>query len=74
MLVVKWSWRNEGFEGKKRREMPKVLNKATKTVFRDTKYETRQGSSHIISEPGPERIMKSECLKFAPEMAKKKKN
>ena len=34
--------------------------------------ETRQGSSHIISEPSPERIMKSECFKFAPEMVKKK--
>ena len=46
------------------------MNKAGKVVFRDTKEETRRGSSHIISKPSPVRIMKSECLKLDPEMAK----
>ena len=30
MLVVKWSWRNEGFEGKKRREYQKSWIKQLK--------------------------------------------
>ena len=36
--VVKWSWRNEGFEGKKRRGRPKVLNKAAKIVLKKASY------------------------------------
>ena len=35
---VKWSWRNEGFEGKKRRGRPKVLNKAAKIVLKKARY------------------------------------
>ena len=66
MLGGKWSWRNEGFEGKKLRGgRPKVLNKAGKIVLRrlDTKKETSpQGNSHIVSKPSPETVMKS-CLK-----------
>ena len=65
MLGGKWSWRNEGFEGKKRGEYQKSFNKAGKIVVRrlDTKKETStQGSSHIASKPSPERVMKS-CLK-----------
>ena len=38
MLAGKWSWRNEGFEGKKRRGRPKVLNKAAKKVFKKARY------------------------------------
>ena len=45
------------------------MNKAGKVVFRDTKEETRRGSSHIISKPSPVRIVKGEGLKLAPEMA-----
>ena len=56
-------------EGKKRSGRPKVMNKAGKVVFRDTKEETRRGSSHIISKPSPVRIVKGEGLKLAPEMA-----
>ena len=65
MLGGKWSWRNEGFEGKKRGGRPKVLNNAGKIVLRrlDTKKETSpQGNSHIVSKLSPERVMKS-CLK-----------
>ena len=36
--MVKRSWRNEGFEGKKRRGRPKVLNKAAKIVFKKGRY------------------------------------
>ena len=35
---VNWSWRNEGFEGKKRRGRPKVLNKAAKIVLKKARY------------------------------------
>ena len=47
--VVKWSWRNDGFEGKKWRGRPKLLNEAAKYFKRrlDTKKETRRQSSHI---------------------------
>ena len=65
MLGGKISWRNEGFEGKKRGEDQKSFNKAGKIVLRrlDTKKETSpQGNSHIVSKPSPERVMKS-CLK-----------
>ena len=31
-------WRNEGFEGKKRRLRPKVLNKAAKIVLKKARY------------------------------------
>ena len=47
--VVKWSWRNDDFEGKKWRGRPKLLNEAAKYFKRrlDTKKETRRQSSHI---------------------------
>ena len=35
---VNWSWRNESFEGKKRRGRPKVLNKAAKIVLKKARY------------------------------------
>ena len=38
--VIKWSWRNEVFEGKKRGRRPKVLNKAAKIVFKKARYKT----------------------------------
>ena len=38
MLVVKSSWKNESFEGKKRRGRPKVLNKAAKIVLKKARY------------------------------------
>ena len=38
MLVVKCSWGNEGFEGKKRRGRPKVLKTAGKIVLRKARY------------------------------------
>ena len=38
MLVVKWLWKNETFEGKKRRGRPKVLNKAAKIVLKKPRY------------------------------------
>ena len=36
--MVKWSWRNDGFEGKKRRGRPKVLNKACKIFLEKARY------------------------------------
>ena len=38
MLVVKWLWKNETFDGKKRRGRPKVLNKAAKIVLKKARY------------------------------------
>ena len=35
---LKWSWRNEAFEGKKRRRRPKVLNNAFKIVLKKARY------------------------------------
>ena len=62
--------RNEGFEGKKRRGRPKVLNKAAKIVLRKAKY--KKGDS--TRKPSPERVMKSECFKIrGPCDGKKKK-
>ena len=48
MLVVKWLWKNETFEGKKRRGRPKVLNKAAKIVLKKARYK--------IGDSTPERI------------------
>ena len=36
--MVEWSWRNEGFEGKKLRGRPKALNKAAKIVLKKARY------------------------------------
>ena len=36
--MVKWSWRNDGFEGKKRRGRPKVLNKESKILLKKARY------------------------------------
>ena len=36
--VVEWSWRNEGFKGKKLRGKPKALNKAAKIVLKKASY------------------------------------
>ena len=36
--VVKWSWRNEGFEDKKRRGRLIVLNKSAEIVLRKVRY------------------------------------
>ena len=38
LSVVKWSWRNEGFEDKKRRGRLIVLNKAAKIVLKKVRY------------------------------------
>ena len=60
--------RNEGFEGKKRRGRPKVLNKAAKIVLRKARYKI----GDLTRKPSPERVMKTECFKLeAPELAKK---
>jgi len=51
--VVKWSSRNEGFEDKKRRGRPKVLNEAAEIVLKKAKYKrgnsTRQLSQQLAS-------------------------
>ena len=57
--VVKWSWRNEGIEGKKRRRRPKVLNKAAKIVLKKARYKIGDSTTHIVSKPSPERVMKA---------------
>ena len=76
--MVEWSWRNEGFEGKKLRGRPKALNKAAKIVLKKARYKigdsTRKLShKHAKSSTGSWRV--NECLKLeAPEMAKLKKS
>ena len=45
--------RNEGFEGKKRRVRPRVLNKAAKTVLKKARYKIEDSTRN--------RFMKSEC-------------
>ena len=61
---------NEGFEGKKRRGRPKVLNKAAKIVLKKARYKIGDSTR----KPSPERVMER-CLKclnlMPPEMAKK---
>ena len=60
--VVKWSRRNEGFEGKKRRGRPKVLNKAAKIVLKKDRYkmgDSTRSLSHLASQVSS-RYMKSE--------------
>ena len=64
----------KGIEGKKRRRRPKVLNKAAKIVLKKARYKIGDSTTHVVSKPSPERVMKSclKCLKLeAPEMAKK---
>ena len=58
--MVKWSLTNEGFEGKKRRGGPKVLNKAPKIVLKKARYKIGDSTR----KPSPERVMKSECFKI----------
>ena len=51
--VVKWSWGSKGFEDKKQRRRPKVLNKAGKIVLKKARYKkgdsTRKLSHSLIT-------------------------
>ena len=51
--VVKWSSRNDGFENKKSRGRPKILNEAAKRILNTAKYKrgnsTRQLSQKLAS-------------------------
>ena len=75
MLDSKWSWRNEGFEGKKCRARPKLPHKLKQ--LKKARYKKRrlnQKSLTLVGKPSAERVMKSRliCLKLeAPEMVKK---
>ena len=76
--MVKWSWSNEGFESKKRRGRPKVLNKAAKIVLKKARYKIGDSTrklSHKQAKSSTDSWKANECLKLeAPEMAKLKKS
>ena len=75
--MVKWSWRNEGFEGKKRRGRRKVLNKAAKMVLKKARYKIGDSTRKLShSRQARSRKVHEKLLEVfereAQEMAKKK--
>ena len=75
--VVKWSWSNEDFEGKKRRGRPRVPNKAAKIVLKKARYKIGDSTrklSHKQAKSSAGSWKANEYLKLeAPEMVKLKK-